>query len=66
MAVVELLSTAEVARRKDVDQSSVRRAIRAGQLPGQLFGRDYMVDAADVEGWKPRRYKKHKAKESRT
>lgn len=57
MKQVELLSTAEAARRKGVDQSSVRRAIREGRLPGQLVRRDYMVDVRDVDAWKPRRRK---------
>jgi excisionase family DNA binding protein len=60
MGVVELISTAEAARRKGVDQSSVRRAIREGRLRGSLFGRDYMVDASDVEAWQPRRKKERR------
>lgn len=60
MAVVELISTAEAARRKEVDQSSVRRAIREGRLRGSKYNRDYLLDPSDPSfvAWKPPRRRK--------
>lgn len=51
----EELSTAQAAELAQVDQSSVRRAIREGRLPGRKVVRDYVVKRRDLKQWRPGR-----------
>ena len=56
-----LITTTETAERLGVIQSRIRQLILREQLPAQKFGRDWMIDEADlhiVEGRKNGRPRK--------
>ena len=46
---MELISTAEVARRLGIHHYSVCRIIRDGRLPAQMIGKSWVVVSEDVE-----------------
>lgn len=45
----DLLGSAEIGRRLQIDPRSVSRLLRRGRLPGRKVGRTWIVRAADVE-----------------
>lgn len=49
----ELVTAPEAARLKGVAESSVRRAIQEGRLPGLRKGRVYLVRRGDLDEWQP-------------
>ena len=58
---MELIGTAEAAKRLGIGQDRVRDLIHAGRLPAEKLGRDYFMKAADlklVRNRKPGRPKK--------
>lgn len=48
------MTVAEVAGDLRVDESTVRRLIRAGQLPATRVGRQYRIAPADLAEYKKR------------
>lgn len=62
---MNLLTTREVAARLGVTTKRVQALIRAGRLPAEKFGRDYMIKESDlklVEDRKPGRPRKYAGK----
>jgi excisionase family DNA binding protein len=51
--VDEWVTAPEAARAKGVAESSVRRAIQTGRLPGLRKGRVYLVRRGDLDAWRP-------------
>lgn len=51
----EWLTTAEAARRLNVNSSRVRQLILAGRLPAEKLGHVHMIRAADVAAFSPRK-----------
>jgi len=49
----DLVTAPEAARLKGVAESSVRRAIQEGRLPGLRKGRQYLVRRGDLDVWRP-------------
>jgi excisionase family DNA binding protein len=43
------LTTQEAAKRLGISAIRVRQLISAGRLPAEKFGRDYMIEEADLE-----------------
>jgi excisionase family DNA binding protein len=52
-SIDEWVTAPEAARHKGVAESSVRRAIQEGRLPGLRKGRTYLVRRADLDSWCP-------------
>lgn len=49
----EVVTAPEAARLKGVAESSIRRAIQDGRLPGSRKGQTYLVRRADLDAWQP-------------
>jgi excisionase family DNA binding protein len=47
--MLDLLTTAEAATRLEIDKRSVVRAINRGKLHALKRGRDYLIEASEVE-----------------
>jgi excisionase family DNA binding protein len=45
----KLITTVDAAKELGVTPQRVRVLIRAGRLPAQLLGRDYVIRAADLQ-----------------
>ncbi len=48
ICILEIYSTAEVAKRLHIHHFAVNRLIRAGKLPATKIGRTWVVAAADL------------------
>jgi excisionase family DNA binding protein len=46
---MNLLGTAEVAKRLGVSQDRVRALIKAGRLPAEKLGRDYFIEPKNLK-----------------
>jgi excisionase family DNA binding protein len=51
----DLLTVQEAAQLKEVDETSVRRAIGTGKLKGQRKSRIYLIQRRELEAWTPER-----------
>src|SRR6266849_6283540 len=49
----DLVTAPEAARLKGVAESSIRRAIQEGRLPGFRKGRAYLIRRGDLDEWRP-------------
>lgn len=52
------VTTAEAARALDVTDRRVRALIRAGRLPAAKYGRDWLIEKADLNALRRRRASK--------
>lgn len=55
MTRVDLITTAEAARRLGIKPVTVRWLITTGVLPARRLGRDWMIDPADLAKARDRR-----------
>lgn len=61
----ELLTVQQAAAIKQVDESSIRRALYRDDLKGVLMGRQWIIQRRDLDAWIPeRRGRKRKGEES--
>jgi len=51
---MEYMTVAEVAGELRVDESTVRRQIRSGQLPATRIGRQYRISRVEYHAYKAR------------
>lgn len=47
----EMLTARQAAKRKGVQESSVRKALEKGRLTGQKMGTVWMIRVEDVDAW---------------
>ena len=51
----QIISAPEAAREKNVDVSTVTRAIADGKLPAYRMGKRWIIKKADLDRWEPDR-----------
>jgi excisionase family DNA binding protein len=49
--IASLLSTSEAAQRAGITERGMRKAIERGRLQARRLGRDWFVQADDLERW---------------
>ena len=57
----DLVSVPEAARRAEVARNTMRLAAKKGAIRSVKLGRDWFVDASDIERWKREVYRPHMA-----
>lgn len=53
----ELIPVPEAARRAGVARNTMRLAAKNGKIKAVKLGRDWFVDASDIERWKEEAYR---------
>lgn len=53
----DYISVPEAARRAGVARNTMRLAARSGAISAMKPGRDWLVQASDIERWKRERYR---------
>lgn len=53
----DLISVPEAARRAGVARNTMYRAAKSGKVKARKLGRDYFIDAGDLERWRTEVYR---------
>lgn len=63
VGMTDLLTTQQAAKRLKLNSAStLRHAIRRGELKAEKVGRDWMIDPADLDAWAKEHTPKPRAK----
>lgn len=52
-----LISVPEAAKRAGVARNTMHRAVKDGTIKGRKLGRDWFIDATDIERWQKENYR---------